>query len=103
CEDIEVAYRITQAGWTIVRGDSFFYETHENMITINELWSRSVRRGVHSRQLQNTNPLFFSFYTMNPIASLVAGIRYSILSYLVTKKKISFLLPFYFTFKMFAW
>jgi glycosyltransferase involved in cell wall biosynthesis len=103
CEDIEVAYRITQAGWSIVRGDSCFYETHENMITINELWSRSVRRGLHSRYLHYRSPLFFSFYTMNPIASLIAGIRYSILSYLITKKKISFLLGFYFTFKMTAW
>jgi glycosyltransferase involved in cell wall biosynthesis len=103
CEDIEVAYRMTQAGWSVVRGDSCFYETHENMITIKELWKRSVRRGIHSRELHCKSPLFFSFYTMNPVASFVAGIRYSFLSFLVTKKKISFLLTFYFPFKMTAW
>ena len=103
CEDIDAAYRMTQAGWLIIRGNSFFEESHEGLSTFGALWKRSLKRGETSRRVYNKNTVFFSVYRMNPLASFVAGVRYGIIGYLLTKKKVSFLLPFFYAFKSTAW
>ena len=103
CEDTEVAYRMTKAGWSVIRGEGLYYESHGQMSTLGTSWTRSIKRGISSRKLFDKNNIFFSFYRINPFASLLVSFRYAVLSYLLTKRKISFLLPFYFTFKMTAW
>jgi glycosyltransferase involved in cell wall biosynthesis len=103
CEDIEVANRIRQAGWLIVRSHSKCRETHGELSSWTALWKKNFNRGIHCRQFQNETNTFFSLYRMNPLASLVAGFRRAFLGYIATKKKIAFLLPLHFTFKMTAW
>jgi glycosyltransferase involved in cell wall biosynthesis len=102
-EDIELASRIRRAGWLILRGNSTFYETHGQLFTWKDLWKRYVNQGVHCRCLHRKSNEFFSFYRMNPIASLVAAFTYAVLGYETTKLKVAFLLPSHFTFKMTAW
>ena len=103
CEDIDAAYRMTQAGWSIIRGNSYFEESHEGLSTFGALWRRSLKRGETSRRVYDKNTAFFSVYRMNPLAGFVAGIRYGVIGYLLTKKKVSFLLPFFYAFKSTAW
>ena len=103
CEDIEAAFRITRAGWLIVRGTPFFSESHENLATFSNLWKRNISRGKTSSLVYKKNTVFFSLYRMNTIASFVAGIRFAILGYLITKKKVAFLLPFFYAYKNTAW
>ena len=103
CEDTEVAFRMTNAGWLVICGEGLFYESHGQMTTLSTSWKRSVKRGISSRKLYNKNNIFFSFYRINPFASFLVSFRYAVLGYLATKRKISFLLPFYYTFKNTAW
>jgi glycosyltransferase involved in cell wall biosynthesis len=103
CEDTEVAFRMTNAGWVVICGEGLFYESHGQMTTLGTSWKRSVKRGMSSRKLYNKNNIFFSFYRINPFASFLVSIRYAVLGYLATKRKISFLLPLYYTFKNTAW
>lgn len=103
CEDIDAAYRLTQAGWSIVRGTPFFLESHEKLATLGNLWKRNLKRGKTSSIVYNKTTVFFSMYRMNPLASFVAGIRFGILGYLITKRKVAFLLPFFYAFKNTAW
>lgn len=103
CEDIDVAYRIRQAGWLIIPSHAKCHETHGGLSSWTALWKKHFNRGIHSRQFQNETSTFFSIYRMNPLASLVASLRLALIGYIVTKQKIAFLLPLHFTFKMTAW
>jgi glycosyltransferase involved in cell wall biosynthesis len=102
-EDMELAGRIRQAGWLILRGDAIFYEKHGKLGTWKGLWKRYVTQGIQNRRLYRKTDVFSSLYRMNPIASFIAGFRYAIFGYIITKRKTVFLLPFHFTFKMVAW
>ena len=102
-EDLDISRRIKQAGWTIIRGDGEFFESHGQLFTWKKLWNRYVNQGIHLRKLYGKNHQFFSLYRMNPIASLLASIAYSVLGYKKTKMNVVLLLPVHFTFKMTAW
>ena len=103
CEDIDLASRIREAGWLILRGDATFYELNSQLSTWSVLWRRYVNRGIHSRHLYRKAKGFFSLYRMNPFASLISGVLYSIIGYRKTKLKVAFLVPVHFAFKMTAW
>jgi len=103
CEDIDLASRIRKAGWLILRGKATFYELNSQLSTWRVLWKRYVNRGIHSRRLYRKAEGFFSLYRMNPFASLISGVLYSIIGYRKTKLKVAFLLPVHFAFKMTAW
>lgn len=102
-EDIDIANRIRQKGWSIIRGEAKFYEKHGNLSTWRDLWKRYATQGIYSRHLYKKSDTFFSLYRMNPFASFVAGLLYVNRGYKLTKLKIVFLLPFHFFFKMTAW
>lgn len=102
-EDIEIAQRMKQSGWSFLRGNAVFYECHGSLSTWTNLWGRGVKQGMQSRRLYSKTNGFFSVYRMNPFASLLASLNYTLKGYRFTKMKISFLLPFHFTFKMTAW
>jgi GT2 family glycosyltransferase len=102
-EDTDIAGRIKRAGWQILRGNATFYEKHGGFSTWRGLWQRYIAQGRYSRGLYDKTNGFISLYRMNPIASFVAGARYSIIGYRATRLKIAFLLPFHFVFKMTAW
>jgi glycosyltransferase involved in cell wall biosynthesis len=102
-EDVEIAGRIKQAGWSILRADGLFFEMHGKMSSWKALWKRYVNHGIHNRRLYQKTNAHFTIFRMSPVASLFAGIRYAILSFEITGKKISFIIPVHFTFKMTAW
>lgn len=100
-EDQDVAYRIKMAGWSIYRTDAVFYEKRKN--TLKALWDKHVWYGQGDYALYLKNRNIFSPYKMTPLAGFVAGFLYSISGYRLTGRKIVFLLPVHFTFKMTAW
>lgn len=102
-EDIEIASRIRDAGWQILRGEGVFYEKHGKISNwVNQL-RRIVNQGVQSRQLYRKTDRFYSLLKMNPFASSITGIRYAVKGYRVTRRKIVFLLPPHYSVKMLAW
>lgn len=102
-EDIDLARRIRRAGWSIISGEGQFYESHELMSTWSDVWRRNVARGVSHRQLYFKAPGFISVLKMNPLTSFIVSINYAVKSYRLTKLKIAFLLPLYYTYRMTAW
>jgi glycosyltransferase involved in cell wall biosynthesis len=102
-EDIEMASRIRDAGWLIIRGDGVFFESHSNLSGWVDLIKRSAKQGVHSRRLYRKTNKFYSLLRINPFASAIAGVLYAVEGYKVTRKKIVFFLPFHFGVKMLVW
>jgi glycosyltransferase involved in cell wall biosynthesis len=102
-EDIEMASRISEAGWLIVRGEGVFFESHSKLSNMTSLIKRSVNQGSQSRRLYERTGKFYSILRMSPYASMIAGILYAGRGYKITRRKIAFLLPLHFSFKMLAW
>ena len=102
-EDIDAARRIQNAGWLIRQSGGTVYETHNYMSTWKDLWDMYVRHGFASVYLFKQNKKQFSLPRMTPLAGLVAGFLYSIKAYKRFHRKIVFLLPIHFIFKLNAW
>lgn len=102
-EDIDIAIRIRNAGWRIVRSEGVFYERHAQLSSWVTLVNMYIRQGFQSRKLYRKKGRFFSFSRMNPVSSTVAGVIYAVRGYQVTRRKIVVFLPFQFSLKMLAW
>jgi len=101
-EDQDAAYRIKEAGWSIHKAKAVFYEKRR-IKSWKNLWSKNFRYGYDHHRLYLKNRDLFVFYKMNPLASFVAGLLYSVIAYRLTKRMVVFLLPFQYAFKMTAW
>lgn len=101
-EDQDAAYRIKRAGWSIRKTKAVFYEKRR-IESWKTLWDKHFRYGYDHYGLYLKNRDLFIFYKMNPLASFIAGLLYSIIAYRLTKRMAVFLLPFQYTFKMIAW
>lgn len=102
-EDIDIALRIREAGWLILRGEGVFYESHGKLSSWASLLKRSVKQGAQSRRLYRKTNKFYSLPRINPFASSIAGVLYAVHGYKITRRKIVFLLPPHFSMKMTAW
>ncbi len=100
-EDQEVALRIKNAGWLIRRSDTFFYERHRR--TWGSLWKKYFWYGYGNWHLYQKNRGLFSLSKMNPLAGFVSGFLYAVEAYGLLRRKLVFLLPAHFVFKMIAW
>ena len=102
-EDIDIASKMREAGWQVIRGEGVFYERHGNLSTWMNLLKRNVSQGIQSRHLYRKTDRFYSLLKMNPFASAVAGVLYAVQGYRVTRRRIVLLLPPHFCIKMLAW
>jgi len=100
-EDQDAAYRVKEAGWSIYRTNAVFYEKRSK--TWKSLWDKYVWYGHGDYSLYLKNRSIFSLHKMTPFAGLIAGLLYSFVAYRLTGRKVVFLLPLQFTFKMTAW
>jgi glycosyltransferase involved in cell wall biosynthesis len=101
-EDTDVAYRIREAGWSIYMGtQTVFYE--RRMKTWKGLWDKYFLYGRNIFGVYRRNRNIFSLPKMVPPAALMTGFLYAIGAYKLTRRKVVFLLPFHFVFKMTAW
>jgi glycosyltransferase involved in cell wall biosynthesis len=101
-EDIELAFRIREAGWSISRvTDAIFFERRR--VNLRELWEHYVWYGYGGYDVFCKNQKVITFPFMNPIVAFLIGAWYSILAYKSLNKKFVFYLPFYYSFKRLAW
>ncbi len=100
-EDQDAVYRVKEAGWSICRTNTVFREKRSK--TWKALWDKHVWYGVGDYSLYLKNRSIFSLYKMTPFIGFIAGILYSISAYKLIHRKVVFVLPIHFTFKMTAW
>lgn len=101
-EDMDVEYRIRQAGWSTFLGSpAVFYEQRRK--NLKSIWSEGFWHGCGGYRLFKKNRRSFSLYKMIPLAGFFAGVWYSTVAYKVTNKKSVFLLPLEYAFKRVAW
>ena len=101
-EDIEAAYRVREAGWLIYIGtQAVFYEGRRK--TWKGLWDKYFWYGRSIFGVYCRNRNIFSLHKMVPPAGLLTGFLYALVAYKLTRRKVVFLLPLHFAFKMTAW
>jgi glycosyltransferase involved in cell wall biosynthesis len=100
-EDIDVAYRIKLAGWELERTDATFYESCRE--SWKDLWDQYLWYGYGGHYIFHKNKQLVPLYEMTPLVGFLVGIIYSSIAYRLSKRKISFLLPFHYAFKRIAW
>lgn len=101
-EDIEVAFRIKAAGWSICLTDAKFYPQYRQ--TWSALWNQYFWYGYGGHFIMHKNSDALTFYKMVPPAGFFAGVLRSLEIYKLTHKKIFLLLlPVHYVFKRMAW
>jgi len=102
-EDFDAEYRIRKAGWLLCTIDVQFSDYERGRILWKDLWRRYLQRGYDVRRLPPKKRVLINFYKMLPLAALLAGLFHSVKIYRLTNRKVAFLLPLQYVFKMTAW
>jgi len=102
-EDIDIAIRIRNLGWLIKLNDAVFYEFHNGMSTLVDLWKKYHWYGYGCQRLWAENRDAFSLLRMTPLPSFIAGLLFSRKAYRMFHKRWFFLLPIHLSFKMISW
>jgi len=101
-EDIEAAFRIKKAGWSICVTDTKFYPRFRS--TWKALWDQYFWYGYGAHFLLHKNSAIIELYKMVPLAGTLAGVLRAVQYYKLAHKKAFFvLLPIHYTFKRIAW
>lgn len=101
-EDQDAAYRIKKTGWSIYRSNALFYE-RRNVRNWKALWDKNFKYGYDHYLLYRKNRNLFIPYRMVPPVSFIDGLLTTYVAYRLTRRKVVFLLPFQYAFKMTAW
>jgi glycosyltransferase involved in cell wall biosynthesis len=101
CEDIDIAYRLANVKWAIVRDLAPFYARGKK--GWKEYWAHSIWHGYGAHYVRHKNKHTFSLSKMSTPIALIGGIIYSITAYKILKQKRVFLLPVYSMFKNVGW
>jgi glycosyltransferase involved in cell wall biosynthesis len=102
-EDQNVAIRICNSGWLTQVNDAVFYELHNGMSTLGDLWKKYHWYGYGDQTLYVENRDAFSLLRMSPPAGFITGVVLSIDAYKLKRQKSVFLLPLHYCFKSVAW
>jgi glycosyltransferase involved in cell wall biosynthesis len=102
-EDQNVAIRIRNSGWLTQVNDAVFYELHNGMSTLRDLWKKYHWYGYGDQTLYVENRDAFSLSRMSPPAGFITGFALSIDAYKLKRQKSVFLLPLHYSFKSVAW
>ncbi|MEM2506523.1 MAG: glycosyltransferase [Candidatus Aenigmatarchaeota archaeon] len=100
-EDIDVESRIREKGWLICISHATFYEKYPS--TWKDLWKKYFWYGYGAADFYNIRKGEMKLYYMFPLAAFLSGLLYSFDAYRLTRRKIVFLLPIQFIYKMSAW
>lgn len=100
-EDIDLEYRVRNAGWSIYGSPATFYEKRPR--TWRNLWLKYFWYGYGMHYVLSKDSRIEQLYKMSPLAALVEGILSSVIAYKFIYDKKVFLLPLHFFFKMSAW
>ena len=102
-EDFDAEYRIRKAGWLLCTTNVQFRDYERGRILWKDLWRRYLQRGYDQRRLSRKRMAMINFYKMLPPAAFLAGLFHSMKIYRLTIRKVAFLLPLLYVFKMTAW
>jgi glycosyltransferase involved in cell wall biosynthesis len=102
-EDWDFELRARAAGWSLSDANVFFFDYERKGITWGSLWRRYWLRGYHTHYFLHKNRGLIKHAKMNPPMSFLAGFLQSRLLFKKTKRRVVFLLPFEYLFKMTAW
>jgi len=100
-EDLDIAYRVQIAGWSVARDIAPFYARSKK--NWRELWKHSIWHGFGAHYLVHKHSSILSLPRMSPLVIFAAGVLYSLLAYKLIKRKIVYLLPFQMLFKNIGW
>lgn len=103
CEDWDAEIRIKAAGWFRVVTDGEYIDYERYGLTWKTLWRKYWLRGYYTHYFLHKHPGLIKHYRMFPPAAFVAGLLHVHKLFKLTRKKIVFLLPFQYLFKMTAW
>lgn len=103
CEDWDVEVRIKAAGWFRAITDGEYADYERYGLTWKSLWRKYWLRGYYTQQFLNKYPKLIKHYRMFPSAAFLAGLLQAQKLFKLSQKKIVFLLPFQYLFKMTAW
>lgn len=102
-EDFDVEYRIRKAGWLLSTTDVQFRDYERDRVSWKDLWCRYLKRGYDMYRFTRERKTLVNLYKMLPPAAFLAGLFHSVRIYKLTSRKVAFLLPLQYVFKMSAW
>lgn len=102
-EDWDAEYRVRAAGWLLRIADVYYRDYERRGLTWRSVWQKYLRRGYDSYLIYHKHEGSIELHKWTPFAAFVSGFLHSLLLYRLTGKKIAFLLPFQYAFKMTAW
>jgi cellulose synthase/poly-beta-1,6-N-acetylglucosamine synthase-like glycosyltransferase len=100
-EDTEVAYRMNQSGWKVVKTKEVFAESTRQ--SWSSLWKQYVWYGRGGHFIFHKNSGSVNLLKMTPFAGFLAGLLRFPQAYRLTNKKAVVLLPVHYTYKRVAW
>jgi len=100
-EDVDTAHRIIAADWLIYMTHAVFYDRFKE--TWKALWKSYFWYGYGLHYVHHKNRSVFPLYEMVPPAAFLEGLLCSFVAYRLTRRKVVFLLPLQYIFKMTAW
>jgi len=102
-EDLDLEIRVRRIGLTLCTVNAKFLDYERNRLTWETLWSRYWWRGYFTHYFLHKNKGLLKHYKMFPPAAFLAGFFHARKLFALTRKKMVFLLPFQYIFKMTAW
>lgn len=102
-EDWDAEHRIKKAGWLLCTIDVQFRDYERGRVSWKDLWRRYLKRGYDLHRFSRKRKTVINFYKMLPPGAFLAGLLHSVKIYRLTNRKVAFLLPLQYVFKMTAW
>lgn len=103
CEDWDIETKVREAGWLLMTTNAEYLDYERHGITWKTLWRRYWRRGYDTHYFLHKHPGLIRHYKMFPPAAFLAGLLHAHKLFKLTGKKVVFLLPFQYSYKMTAW
>jgi len=100
-EDMDVEYRIRNAGWSLSISDAVFFEKRRD--TWASLWSEYYWHGSGFHDLFHKNKQVIDLSKVFPPSAILSELQRSVIAYKLTGRKAAFLLPFHWVLKRLAW
>ena len=102
-EDWDAEIRVRALGWSMATINVTYLDYERNGMTWKILWIKYWRRGYDTHYFLHKRNGLLKHYRMFPLAAIVSGFLHAKKLYRMTRKKLVFLLPLQYYFKMTAW
>jgi glycosyltransferase involved in cell wall biosynthesis len=103
CEDWDAEIKVQSAGWARQTIDIEYLDYERHGVTWKALWRRYWRRGYDTHFFLHKRPGLIKHYRMLPPAAFLAGLLDAHKLFILSRKKMVFLLPIQYIFKSAAW